>query len=287
MKYDFNYNLNLPENVPAILDQDFWIHENIGAEVLTGIREPVKFSAATWIFVKKGECVADLNLINHDIKAPAFVRVENSQILQPKYMSADFKASILVMSKRFRDNLFLFMSNIPLYTIISRHSVAPVPQESLQAIDRFFIECKGIINDKENPYRSQAFLFELTSFIFKTVYKWFDSYKDEVMSNQGRMTDQFLILAQQNFKHHRFLDFYAQKLEVTPKHLSRTLKSQTGYTAVEWIERFVILEAKVLLKSSNLNIQQISDELNFPSQSFFGKYFKKLTGMSPKEFRNS
>lgn len=47
MKYDFNYNLNLPENVPAILDQDFWIHENIGAEVLTGIREPVKFSAAT------------------------------------------------------------------------------------------------------------------------------------------------------------------------------------------------------------------------------------------------
>lgn len=231
--------------------------------------------------------MADLNLINHDIKAPAFVRVENSQILRPKYMSADFKASILVMSKRFRDNLFLFMSNIPLYTIISRHSVAPVPQESLQAIDRFFIECKGIINDKENPYRSQAFLFELTSFIFKTVYKWFDSYKDEVMSNQGRMTDQFLILAQQNFKHQRFLDFYAQKLEVTPKHLSRTLKSQTGYTAVEWIERFVILEAKVLLKSSNLNIQQISDELNFPSQSFFGKYFKKLTGMSPKEFRNS
>ncbi|MDE7115946.1 MAG: helix-turn-helix domain-containing protein, partial [Muribaculaceae bacterium] len=154
-------------------------------------------------------------------------------------------------------------------------------------IDRFFTECRNIIDDKTNPYRSQAFLFELTSFIFKTIYKWFDSYKDEVMSNQGRMTDQFLILAQQNFKHQRFLDFYAQKLEVTPKHLSRTLKSQTGYTAVEWIERFVILEAKVLLKSSNLNIQQISDELNFPSQSFFGKYFKKLTGMSPKEFRNS
>ena len=62
---------------------------------------------------------------------------------------------------------------------------------------------------------------------------------------------------------------------------------QTGYSAVEWIERFVILEAKVLLKSSNLNIQQIADELHFPSQSFFGKYFKKLTGMSPKEYRNS
>ena len=60
------------------------------------------------------------------------------------------------------------------------------------------------------------------------------------------------------------------------------MKNLTGFTAVEWIERYVVLEAKVMLKASNLNIQQISDELNFPSQSFFGKYFKKNVGMSPK-----
>ena len=65
------------------------------------------------------------------------------------------------------------------------------------------------------------------------------------------------------------------------------MKTLTGFTAVEWIERYVILEAKVLLKSTNLSVQQISDKLNFPSQSFFGKYFKKVVGMSPKEFRNT
>ena len=110
---------------------------------------------------------------------------------------------------------------------------------------------------------------------------------DELVSRQGRMSDQFLQLVQEHFREQRFLEFYANVLEVTPKHLSRTVKAQTGFTAVEWIERFVILEAKVLLRSSNLNIQQISAELNFPSQSFFGKYFKKITGMSPKEFRNA
>lgn len=287
MKYGYNYKVDLPEDVPTILDQDFWVVENIGAEILSTLNEPVKFSASTWIFVKQGECNADINLINHEISAPALVTVENSQILQPKYISPDFKASILVMSKRFRDNLFLFMSNMPIYATISRHPVAKIIPETLLEVDVFFSDSKKIIADKENPYRSQAFLFTLTAFIFKTAYKWFESYKEEVMTNQGRMSDQFLILAQQNFKQQRFLDFYAQKLGVTPKHLSRTLKSQTGFTAVEWIERFVILEAKVLLKSSNLNIQQISDELNFPSQSFFGKYFKKITGMSPKEFRNS
>lgn len=287
MNYGFNYKLSLPEDVPTILNQEFWLLENIGPEVLGSLSEPVKFSAATWIFVKTGTCNADINLTNYDIKAPALVTVENSQILQPKFISRDFSASILVMSKSFSDNILLFLSNMPLYTIISRHCVAKIPEDAIPAIDRFFAEGKAIMADNQNPYKTQAILFEMTSFIFKTVYKWYEPFKNEVSTNQGRMSDQFLILAQQNFKQQRFLDFYARKLEVTPKHLSRTLKSQTGYTAVEWIERFVILEAKVLLKSSNLNIQQISDELNFPSQSFFGKYFKKLTGMSPKEFRNS
>ena len=55
---------------------------------------------------------------------------------------------------------------------------------------------------------------------------------------------------------------------------------------MEWVDRFIILEAKVLLRATTMTIQQISDELNFGSQSFFGKYFKKHTGYSPKEFRN-
>lgn len=103
----------------------------------------------------------------------------------------------------------------------------------------------------------------------------------------GTHNGQFLKLVQENFRKERFLGFYASELGISPKHLARTVKAQTGMTAVSWIERLVVLEAQVMLKSSNLNIQQISDELNFKSQSFFGKYFKKFTGMSPKEFRNS
>lgn len=286
MDYSYKYDLNLPQDVPSILDQEFWIIEDIGPEMLSSIADPVKFSAATWIFVKKGECNADLNLINYNIKGPALVTVESSQILHPHFISPDFKASIIVMSKTFRDNLFLFMANMPMSPIISRHAVTPFEENFLGDVDCLFKECSDIMSDTDNPYQTQAVLFCLTSFIFKTAYKWFLPYMKEIATNQGRMTDQFLMLAQRHFRQQRFLDFYAQKLEVSPKHLSRTVKAQTGYTAVEWIEKFVILEAKVLLKSSNLNIQQISDELNFASQSFFGKYFKKITGMSPKEFRN-
>jgi AraC-type DNA-binding domain-containing proteins len=65
------------------------------------------------------------------------------------------------------------------------------------------------------------------------------------------------------------------------------IKEAGGKSAGEWIDERVILEVKALLKSTNMTIQQISDELNFPTQSSFGKYFKRLTGISPKEYRNN
>lgn len=283
----YHYNVDLPEDVSKILENDFWMLENVNADMVDSITEPVKFAAATWIFVTKGSCQADLNLISHSITAPAFVSVKSTQILQPKYISRDFSASIIVMSRRFMENVFLHSSNSPLFTLASRHSVVSVPQDIVPDVAEFIRSLCRILNDTENPYVSQALLFRVLYFIYREGYKCFEPFREELISRQGRMSEQFLALVQEHFRSHRFLDFYAKKMEITPKHLSRTIKSQTGFTAVEWIERFVILEAKVLLKSSNLNIQQISDELNFPSQSFFGKYFKKLTGMSPKEYRNS
>jgi AraC-like DNA-binding protein len=87
--------------------------------------------------------------------------------------------------------------------------------------------------------------------------------------------------------HHREsheVGFYADKLCLTPKYLSTVIKASTGKTAYEWINDYVILEAKALLKS-DMTVQQISDSLSFPNQSFFGQSFKRHTGMSPSEYR--
>lgn len=287
MNLGLHYNINLPQDLTSILEQDFWMLENIGAAMLNTLSEPIKFAASSWIFIFKGTCKADINLVTYDIKAPAVVSVQSSQIMQPKYLSHDFNATVMVVSKRLAENLFMFMNNSPLSALAGRHPVTSIPDALLPAFERFIQTTRDIVSDTGNPYGLQALLYNILYFIHREGYKVYEPYANEIVSRQGRMSDQFLILVQKHFRKERFLDFYASLLEVTPKHLSRTVKKQTGFTAVEWIERYVILEAKVLLKSSNLNIQQIADELNFPSQSFFGKYFKKLTGLSPKEFRNS
>lgn len=287
MNHGLHYNIDLPEDMSSILEQDFWMLENIGPAMISSVTGPVKFAATSWIFVFKGKCKADINLVTYELEAPALVCVRSMQIMQPASFSEDFNASVIVTSKRFSENLFMFMSNSPIASLANRYPVVPIPEQLVPAFHDFLRTTRQILSDTTNPYASQALLYEMLYFIHKDGYRCYEPYVNEALYPQDRISYQFLALVQEHFRKERFLEFYANKLEITPKHLSRTVKKQTGYTAVEWIERFVILESKVLLKSSNLNIQQIADELNFPSQSFFGKYFKKYTGMSPKEFRNS
>ena len=97
----------------------------------------------------------------------------------------------------------------------------------------------------------------------------------------------FLLLVEANFQMERSVNFYADSLNITPKHLSAVAKETSGHTAGEWIDSYVVMEAKMLLNNSELSIQEISTRLNFANQSFFGKYFKHHTGMSPRAYRSS
>ncbi len=97
----------------------------------------------------------------------------------------------------------------------------------------------------------------------------------------------FLRLVREYHRSQRAISFYAEKMYISPKYLSLVIKEATGKSAGEWIDQYVIQEAKNLLRYSGKNVQQIAYELNFSNQSSFGKYFKNLTGLSPTAFQNS
>lgn len=283
-----NYdNIHLSESVSDILMQDIWVSDGFSIGMLTSIIDPVKFSASAVIFVKRGTGRVNINLIEYKIEAPAVVIIHQGQIMTLAEVSADFDASFIVLSRKLTDSLFRYINPSDVYSVINRHHVVPVDPNLVIHFNALHLHLHNIVNAPHHPYAYECVVHTILAFFFRYGYMPFMALKAETPSAQGRIADRFLRLVQENFRTERFLDFYASELGITPKHLSRTIKSQTGMSAVSWIERHVVLEAQVMLKSSNLNIQQISDELNFKSQSFFGKYFKKSTGMSPKEFRNS
>ena len=81
------------------------------------------------------------------------------------------------------------------------------------------------------------------------------------------------------------LAFYAEKLCITSRYLGTVVLSTSGVGAKEWIDRAVISTAKVLLRHSDKQTSEIADELNFVNVSFFCKYFKRLTGYTPQQYR--
>lgn len=109
-------------------------------------------------------------------------------------------------------------------------------------------------------------------------------------SQHNRNTAYFNTFLEELSKHYlqeRSVSFYAEQLHLTPKYLTTLLRTTTGRTASDWINEYVTLEAKNLLKFSTMSIQEIAYYLNFPNQSFFGRYFKQHTNMSPSAYRSS
>ncbi len=88
-----------------------------------------------------------------------------------------------------------------------------------------------------------------------------------------------------HYRRQRDVAFYASMQHLAPRYFSTIIKEKSGSTPLQWIVQMVITEAKQLLEESNLSIKEIAARLNFPTQSFFGKYFKQYTGISPKEYR--
>lgn len=281
-----NYNIELPETVNSILEQDFWICSGIGKELLSSaIDKPIKFSASVFIFVRRGNGNVSIDLIDHCIKAPCIVNIHEGQILQYKSASDDLEVAFIVMSEKFVTLFHSELTKVDFSSDIFFNEVIELSETSVYEIEELCLRLQNISHASDNPFATQGALHTLLAFVFTS--RIHETQRMKKHSQMTHATNTFLKLVKSNFRKEKFLRFYAEKLGVTSQYLSRSVKQQTGISAAEWIERYVLLEAKVLLKSTNLTIQQISDELSFPSQSFFGKYFKKNIGVSPREFRNS
>ncbi|MBR4681089.1 MAG: AraC family transcriptional regulator, partial [Fibrobacter sp.] len=95
----------------------------------------------------------------------------------------------------------------------------------------------------------------------------------------------FLQKVEEEHRENHSVKHYADELFVTPKYLSTVVEEMSGKSAKQWINEYIALDAKVLLQSTQKDIQEISNDLNFIDVSFFGKFFKRMTGMTPKAFR--
>ena len=104
-------------------------------------------------------------------------------------------------------------------------------------------------------------------------------------SRDQSIFDRFIQLVNQHCAQQHQISYYAQRLCLTERYLSTVIRQASGITAKGWIDQALIIRIKVDLMHTDKTVNQISEDLHFPNPSFFCKYFKRETGMTPNEYR--
>ena len=139
----------------------------------------------------------------------------------------------------------------------------------------------------QNPYNPQIVQNALLTLAYECVGILTKSDNvEQPSSKKEALFNSFINLISQHHKQKHGVSYYATKLFITPKYLTRVVEEISHKPAKRWIDEYIALEAKMMLRSTQKTVQEISDELNFPDMSFFGKFFKRMVGMSPKAYRD-
>ena len=160
----------------------------------------------------------------------------------------------------------------------------------LKIIDNYMQLIRSIYILPEETYKSEMIRGVISSVVFLFVHIWKreSNAAKEIRDPKDRIARHFAHFMELLQKHHNkehHVAFYADQMCMTPKYLSSLIKDHSGKSAAEWIDQYLILEAKSLLKYSGKSIKEITDALNFSDSSFFCKYFKKNTGITPTEYK--
>lgn len=239
----------------------------------------------------EGETSVSFNLHEFRLKKNSMFIFTPKNILQVNSQQY-FKADVIAISPDFMRRINIDIKNMmPLFLkFVENPTLALTPEESRSM--------RGMIAQIERETRGPEthFSFDIVSgLIAATIYKVGDimyhylAEHPEGQNNSHNRAEeyfkQFTHLLGEHFREERSVGFYARQLCITPKYLTTLIKRISGQSVSEWIDNYVILEAKTLLKYSTMSIQEIAYYLNFPNQSFFGSYFKRNTGMSPSQYK--
>lgn len=283
----------MKKELPKIdITEDFVIGSN--ADINLGIlnlytQYPCRLKAEIFVLCMDGSIDASINLSEYIIKKNDFVTLSPGSIIQINRIEGNLKLYFMVFSSEFINGLNKNKSIIDLIYITKNHPVLSLPEEFASIYEEFFLLMMKVYYKKHSPYNPEILKCMLLSILYRLSDMYHDqpARKETFSSRSEEICKTFGHLVIQHYTQERNVSYYAKKMGITPAHLSNTVKNITGKTVMDFISEVVIVDAKAQLKSTNLPIREIAYSLNFPNVSFFGKYFKRLTGMTPQQYRNS
>lgn len=231
----------------------------------------------------EGEAKGCIDLMPCRLKPSMMAINVPGQLLEQHGMSSDFKGVGIVMSREFIKELGLPYS-FQLDRMLRESPVIELLPPQLEAVLTYCSMVRRLLA-RERPYQMETLHHLTCAFFYGIGSHLYQISADRHSTHEEILMQRFLAAVREHSHSQRKIQFYADRLHISLGHLFSVIKRVSGKSPGEWIDDYVTEEARALLKGTNLTIQQISQQLGFPSQSFFGKFFKRVTGLSPKGYR--
>ena len=255
-------------------------------------KSPCRIDAITILVCISGEIDCSINLKPYHIGADMILVNFPNDIIQI-HSAKSYDAYAVLISSDFLNELEInFKHHSDFYLNIRKKAVCQLPHTEIVTLKPYYILLSNGIERlrAESPevIRGLVRAFSYTVISLMNAFR----QQEEVEGNDGmdrnkQLFNKFMALLKLYYAYAHGVQCYADKLCLTPQYLSSAVRKYTGKTATTWINEYVILKAKIMLKDSDLSISDIAYRLNFSSLSDFGRYFKLQTGMRPKVYRNN
>lgn len=252
---------------------------------------PLRLDGLLIVVREKGESRFSINLKEFSMIPGDIVICSPGDLLQSVSNEGIHQSQTIMISSDFLKEMYIGLNSfMPFFTSQKEHPVFHLTENEVKELGAFYQlveESVGIEDYFQNDIVKRllaAYLYKLGSILYRHRPE-LQAEAAQPLKREEILFKQFINLLAEHHCKERRVDFYADQLFLSPKHFSTVIKKVSGKTAGEWIDEYVILEIKTLLKYSPMSIQEVAYYMNFPNPSFFGKYFKHHTRMSPSEYK--
>ncbi len=251
---------------------------------------PTRTNFFSVCIVTGGEMHIKVNFSDYHLKKnELFVSAPNA-VRHFKYISPDCSAIGIVFDQGFLSKTGIHQNRVDAFEFFATRSNPHVQleEDEVGLLSTFLLALKSkIARPDGHSFYADVINHSFLAFMYEVggVHRRANGGTRMVHSRKEDLVIRFFNLLSRHFKDERSVQYYAEHLFVTPKHLTETIKEMTGKTAGEFIDEAVIMEAKILLGSSSLPVAGVAEALHFSDQFFFAKFFKKHAGVTPSDYR--
>lgn len=271
---------------PSYIDDDLLLIDNLVN--LPWPQNPRRINCILLAFCIEGKAQYSVDTEEHMVRPNDAIIISEGTVTDNYMFSHNLKGVGIMMSANFFQESIQSVHELSqLFMFARTHPVFTLSAEESEVLVNYFYAIKLKVNEAQHHFRKEVVTSIIKAMIFdvcNAIYRQ-QQINDKRQTRAESIFTSFIKNVEAHFREERRVSWYAKQQFITAKYLSETVKQVSRRTPNEWIDKYVVLEMRVLLKNSTMSIKEISEHLHFPNQSFFGKYFKEHVGISPSAYR--